>query len=123
MDDALRNVTDALVDRGMWNDTVLVFASDNGGPQIDAHWNAGMRGGKWTHLEGGVRVPAFVSSERLPRHVRGTWYNATAHLVDWLPTLLGLAGLRGHQLGDGLDSSLGGLDGFDLWASLSAGDG
>lgn len=114
MDDAIGNLTVALRDKGIWNRTVFVFSGDNGGPQQLAHWNAGLRGGKWTHFEGGVRPAAFVYSQLLPPNIRGTWHNATMHLVDWVPTFLNLAGL-------GSLVDVAGLDGFNQWPALVSG--
>ena len=77
MDDVISNITTALEQRGMWQNTVLVFCGDNGGPEMLSHWNAGMRGGKWTFFEGGIRPAAFVASPRLPSSARGQWWNGT----------------------------------------------
>ena len=32
LDDNLRNITDALKRRGVWNETLMMFSSDNGEP-------------------------------------------------------------------------------------------
>ena len=93
----------------MSDDFVLVYSGDNGGPEIEGHWNGGLRGGKWTWFEGGVRPAAFVHSPLLTR--RG-WHNGTLHLVDWLPTFLALAGAARDD-----DA----FDGVDQWASLAFG--
>ena len=85
LDDAIHSITTALKARGMWDETVLVFSGDNGGPQMLSHYNAGLRGGKWTFFEGGIRPAAFVASPLLPPSARGRWYNGSVHLVDWLP--------------------------------------
>mgnify|MGYP006888796946 CR=1 FL=1 len=42
---------------------MLVFSGDNGGPEIEGHWNGGLRGGKWPWFEGGVR-PALDPAQR-----------------------------------------------------------
>ena len=55
----------------LWNDTVLVFASDNGGCLAEGGSNAPFRGGKHFLFEGGVRVPAFVHSPLLPDAAKG----------------------------------------------------
>lgn len=109
LDDLVANVTRALESRAMYNDTVLVLSGDNGGPEMLAHWNGGLRGGKWTHFNGGILPAAFVWSPLLPLSARGSWYNGTMHLVDWAQTFVGLAGLP----------LVPGIDGVDQWAAIS----
>lgn len=46
--------------QGMWDDTVFVFASDNGGPVFIAGDNGPLRGGKAEFYEGGLLAPAFI---------------------------------------------------------------
>lgn len=60
LDYGVSNVTDALMANGYWNNTVVIFVSDNGGP-LDHTTNYPLRGGKHTFWEGGVRVVGFVS--------------------------------------------------------------
>ena len=62
---------------------------------------------------GGVRAAAFVHSPLLPTQVRGTWFNGTLHLVDWLPTFLHLAGATSRN------ASV--LDGLSQWQALYTG--
>jgi len=92
----------------MWDNTVLVFMGDNGGPTFEGHSNYPLRGGKLNFFEGGIRPASFVSSPLLPRSVVGTWYNGYAHEVDWVPTFLTLAGVP----------TPAGIDGIDFWPSL-----
>ena len=58
-------VVAALKTAGLWEDTILVFHSDNGGP-LSQSGNAPGRGGKWTFWEGGVRVTGMISGGALP---------------------------------------------------------
>ena len=60
LDYGVSNVTGALAANGYWNNTVVIFVSDNGGP-LDHTTNYPLRGGKHTFWEGGVRVVGFVS--------------------------------------------------------------
>ncbi|KAK3280570.1 hypothetical protein CYMTET_11595 [Cymbomonas tetramitiformis] len=77
--------------KGMWDNTLIVFASDNGGR--GAGVNYPYRGEKRTNYEGGMRVPAFVSGGLLPSAVRGTTSDVRMHIVDWYPTFCRLAGV------------------------------
>jgi hypothetical protein len=76
----------------MMDDSVILFASDNGGsPGMGGH-NMPLRGRKSSLFEGGVRSASFVWSRRwLPDVARGTVYTGVAHITDLLPTFLGLA--------------------------------
>ncbi len=47
---------------------------------------------KFSHWEGGHRVPAFIGGPLVPLSLAGTWYNGTVHLVDLHRTLLDLGG-------------------------------
>ena len=54
MDNATRMVVDAYKQAGLWDDTVTVFSTDNGGP-LPSHTNYPLRSGKAHNWEGGVR--------------------------------------------------------------------
>merc|ERR1719201_1382260 len=74
IDEGLANVTKALKAKGMWDNTLLVVTSDNGGPSFSdqqAASNFPLRGGKYTEFEGGLRTNAFVSGGLLPAAMRG----------------------------------------------------
>lgn len=95
LDDWVARVVGALRSAGMWDNTLLVFASDNGGP-IYLNGTAGasnypLRGGKLSNWQGGIRVPAFVSGGFLPPAVRGGRSAAAATLWDIYPTFAALA--------------------------------
>merc|ERR1719440_1737225 len=114
LDWGIGNVTHALKDAGMWDNTVIVVVSDNGG--TIGH-NFPLRGVKDTFWEGGIRAEAFVYSELLPKSVRGTVWPGLAHASDWYPTLVeGLAGLKITEETGPLP-----VDGFNLWPALRSG--
>ncbi|KAJ8605992.1 hypothetical protein CTAYLR_010119 [Chrysophaeum taylorii] len=91
VDDAIEEVVGALQASGLYENTVVAFASDNGANPEHGGSNSPLRGSKGYLFEGGVRVPAFL---RAPAFLpRGTRYEGLFHVTDWLPTLVeGVAG-------------------------------
>lgn len=110
MDEAVGQVIAALKEKGMFDNTLVVFASDNGGPSPGkVTSNEPLRAGKGTIYEGGVRVCAFTS---WPGHIpSGKTVDEPLHMVDWYPTLLKLAGGT-------LEQKLP-IDGRDIWPVLT----
>merc|ERR1719153_2235916 len=87
LDDFIGNITQKLKDTGLYDNTVLIFSSDNGGEMV-FNRNKPLAGFKGTVLEGGVRVPAFVHSPLLPANkINGHLF----HITDWYPTILKMA--------------------------------
>ena len=93
LDDAVGNVTTALKRSGLWENTLIVFTSDNGGPtngdEVTASNNFPLRGGKNTLWQGGVRVPAIVRGPGV--RSRSEPLEMKMHATDWLPTLVSMA--------------------------------
>lgn len=95
-DDQIGRLTKILEDRGLREDTVIIFQSDHGhSVEERAHFGGGnagpFRGSKQSLFEGGLRVPSIISyPKRLPeKAVR----NQMVHAMDWLPTLAELCGI------------------------------
>lgn len=111
MDDGIGRIVAALEARGWRTNTLIVFSSDNGGPNPGRLTSNGpLRAGKHTIYEGGVKTCAFVN---WPGHVKSnSVVNAPLHIVDLYPTLLKLAGAK-------LEQKLP-LDGKDAWPAISA---
>jgi arylsulfatase A-like enzyme len=78
-----------LARRGLVENTVVLFMSDNG-------YFLGERGfsGKWVHYEQSLRVPLLIADPRLPAGRRGKTVDEMALNLDIAPTLLSLAGLE-----------------------------
>jgi arylsulfatase A-like enzyme len=88
MDQEVGRVLQALDSRGLTQNTIVVFTSDNGGERFADTWP--FTGRKTELLEGGLRIPALI---RWPGHIpRGRICDQVAISMDWLPTLLAAAG-------------------------------
>ena len=66
LDASISSVVEALRSSGSYNNSVIIFLSDNGArewsePSLPDH-NAPFRGGKGTVFEGGTRIPGFIHS-------------------------------------------------------------
>ncbi|MEH6834184.1 MULTISPECIES: arylsulfatase [Falsihalocynthiibacter] len=92
MDDNIGYVLKKLEDMGELDNTIVVFTTDNGAETITFP-DGGVtpfKGGKLTTWEGGMRAPAVI---RWPGHIKaGTVLNDIFASLDWLPTLVDLAG-------------------------------
>jgi arylsulfatase A-like enzyme len=112
MDESIGKILQALDDAKMRENTLIVWTNDNGGPAPGRVTSNGpLRAGKGTLYEGGVRVSCCVV---WAGHIKpGTVVNEPLHMVDWYPTLLGLAGVSTEQRLP--------LDGMDAWETISQG--
>jgi arylsulfatase A-like enzyme len=88
MDYQVGRVLAALDSRGLRENTIVIFTSDNGGERFSNTWP--FTGRKTELLEGGVRIPAVV---RWPSSIpAGRTHDQVNISMDWLPTLLAAAG-------------------------------
>src|SRR5690606_33831358 len=87
IDHAIGRVLDELERLGLAENTIIVYAADNG-------YYMGNRGfaGKWSHYEESLRVPLIVCDPRLPADRRGKVVEAMALNIDLAPTFLAYAG-------------------------------
>ena len=87
VDDAIDKVIVKLKESGMYNNSVILVTTDNGG----GPWysNSPLKGTKETMYEGGIRGASFLLSPLLTSSGQS---EQLIHLVDWLPTFLNLAG-------------------------------
>ena len=92
-DEGIGNVTEALKAAGMWDDTLVVFTTDNGGPTTSCctqgSSNYPKRGGKCSVWEGGTTGDGFITGPALAKwnFPTNTRFPHLFHVVDWLPTL------------------------------------
>eukprot|EP00040_Diaphanoeca_grandis_P008254 m.44565 g.44565 ORF g.44565 m.44565 type:complete len:387 (-) comp19707_c0_seq2:172-1332(-) len=90
LDDAVDAVVTSLKAHNMWENTLFVFSTDNGGNTKASGNNWPLRGGKFTFWEGGNRGTAFIHAESeylLPSSLRGKVYPGMMHVADWFATL------------------------------------
>jgi len=124
LDAQVGRVVAALDARGMRDNSLIVFQSDNGGthnPMFAGEGdmskikipvdNGPYRDGKGSLYEGGTRVVAFAN---WPGHIApGSTVDALIHVVDMYPTLARLAGASTARTKP--------LDGMDVWPTISEG--
>ncbi|KAJ8025596.1 Arylsulfatase B [Holothuria leucospilota] len=113
MDEMVNKVVFSLQRNALWDNTVLIFSSDNGGPFVNGASNFPFKGQKGNHFDGGTRVVGFVNSPLLPDEVRGTTHRGLMGMADWFPTFV--EGIAGGKMGR-LD-----LDGINVWDSIREG--
>ena len=106
MDDAVGELLASLKTASLWENSLVVVTSDNGGmtrwavrdAQGDPAWPASagdnfpFRGSKATLFEGGVRAIGFFSGGHVPHAARGSTFDGLTHAVDLTATLLGRGG-------------------------------
>ena len=112
VDEAVGKIIEKLQDTGSYNNTVIIFLSDNGSPMPGSGANQPFRGMRGTLEEGGVRVPAFISSPLLAPGTRGSRVKEMVHVTDMLPTLLSLA-----SEDSGSEKEME-TDGFNIWDAI-----
>lgn len=92
VDAMVGKVVAALAAKGMLENTVIAYTSDNGGVSIFGSNNL-YRGDKGAAFDGGVRVPAFISSPNLQSKLRGQTYDGLVHANDFFATLARAGGI------------------------------
>lgn len=112
LDAAISAVVDSFKENGLWDDTLMIFSTDNGGNLGAGGNNYPLRGGKFTFWEGGNRGIGFLhsaSEELLPERLRGSSYDGLFHVADWYATLCNMAGLA---------APTSAIDSVSQWAAL-----
>jgi len=122
LDEIVGNATGAIKAAGAWDETLVIFQSDNGAPLDTAEAGGGnfpLRGGKYSSWQGGVQTPAFVSGGFLPYSRRGQREAGLLHIADWWSTLIGIAGGTDTSDERAAAHGLPPPDSLDLWPLLS----
>ncbi|HEY6419770.1 MAG TPA: sulfatase-like hydrolase/transferase [Candidatus Binataceae bacterium] len=103
MDRGVAAVLEELDRDGLMDNTLVMFTSDNGpqfggrGEMCSDRFNCGFAGAKTFVYEGGIRLPMVL---RWPAGIDGGGrrIDEMIHFTDWLPTILGAAGLEAESL-------------------------
>jgi len=107
MDDGIGRVLQALRDKGIERNTLVIFTSDNGGERYSNNWPFSFK--KENLWEGGIRVPAIARWPGVIDAKRTT--SQAAITMDWTATILSVAGAR--------PDPAYALDGTDLTRTLT----
>ncbi|MEI6491858.1 MAG: arylsulfatase [Verrucomicrobiota bacterium] len=124
LDDEVGRVVASLDKKGLRDNTLIIFHSDNGGTKNAMFAgqmadlsntkipcdNGPYRDGKGTLFEGGCRVAAFAN---WPGHIKPQTVDGIIHAVDIYPTFAALAGAS--------TSKCKPLDGVNVWETIAAG--
>ncbi len=99
MDDGIGQVIKTLKETGQYENTLVIFTSDNGGHLPDMANNGDLRDGKQSMYEGGLRVPMVaVWPGKIKAGSTSSQVNTT---MDVYPTLVELTGLDQRDDMDG----------------------
>ena len=122
VDVAVANVTAALKAKGMWDNALVIWTSDNGGPVYGKGGanNYPLRGGKISDWEGGFRVATAVSGGLVPAARRNATWTGVSHFADWYATFCALAGVDPTDT-RAAAAGLPPVDGVDLRAAIMQG--
>lgn len=120
LDDGVGKILQALQNKGVRRNTLVVFTSDNGGSTAENNDlkypddqcpngrlpgnNLPLRGRKGNVYEGGIKVPTVVS---WPAQIAAGRFDSPVQIIDWMPTFCALAGYESAQdlKWDGIDLS------------------
>lgn len=92
VDRGVKRIVDQLKESGEYENTLIVFFSDNGGKTKAGATNYPLKEGKGSAYEGGFRVPMFF---HWPNVVpSGKKYNYNVSALDFYPTFARLAGAK-----------------------------
>eukprot|EP00729_Bicosta_minor_P001083 gene1083-4901_t len=125
LDTAVGHIVDALQAKGMWENTLWVFQSDNGGPSFtgDNHTanNYPLKGAKYTNWQGGIRVNAFVAGGYLVKvapGMVGKKLEGFISIADWYSTFAYIAGVDPTDHRAAL-ANLPPIDSINIWPYLT----
>lgn len=100
LDEGIGRVIDALKKSGQYENTVIIFTSDNGGHVPSGASNGNLRGGKQDMYEGGIKVPACMVWKGAIE--AGSVSDNLGLTMDIYPTICEIAGVKPGEKIDGV---------------------
>ena len=129
-DELIGEIVDSLKNTNQYENTVIIFLSDNG---PNPNWKSDiklpggygqtlpLRGAKGSTFEGGIRTPAFMYGGYLEnkncKNIGGE-YNNMVHISDWFAIIKSMANINDND--DDFDVD---IDGIDLFPDICNNDG
>eukprot|EP01084_Bolivina_argentea_P278741 476341_1 len=125
IDYIIGEIIDLYKDNGLWDDTLLIISTDNGGipnwstdsdtnPILLSYGcNMPYRAGKATLFEGGIKAIGAINGGNnvIDYHLRGTTSNKLSHVIDFVPTII--EGVLNEDLPQ--DVPFDGINLWDIW--------
>jgi arylsulfatase A-like enzyme len=101
LDYGIGRVINALKESGKYENTLIIFTSDNGGHLPSGASNGELRGGKQDMYEGGIKVPTCMVWKN--KFEAGSESNQLGLTMDFYPTICTIAGVSITEQIDGID--------------------
>jgi len=112
MDDGIGEVVEALKEKGMYDNTLILFLSDNGATHEKddiSRWAASLSNTPYRMYKqfvhfGGIKSPLIIHYPKRFSGENGSLRHEFSHIIDLLPTCLDIAGIeypehfRGHAI-------------------------
>jgi len=109
VDQGVGDIVAKLKEKGLYENTIIVFTSDNGG-ELNVTTNAPSRGGKSELYEGGIKVRAIVSAPALLPQGKVIEENIVTY--DFLPTFCEMLTIDKSKISQK-------MDGVSLWSLIN----
>jgi arylsulfatase A-like enzyme len=103
IDRGIGKIIESLKKNNKYNDTIIIFTSDNGGAHYSniKETNKPYKGFKSTFFEGGIRVPLFIQYPKLiPKN---SLYTKLSHHIDIYSTITSLINIKNTRTLDGIN--------------------
>ncbi len=99
MDNNIGKIINAVDESGLSDNTIIIFFSDNGGLETDAHQTPLKHGKGWLY-EGGIRVPLIIKWPGVIKENSISRDVVTS--VDFMPTFCDLLNVKNKPFSDGI---------------------